>query len=424
MWAPRAWTDDRSGGRASGGDARLTSASLAPVKLARAGLERRRRRRAQRSTIVLSLLQLRGRHGVCRAVTNLANAFAEAGLDVTVLVLLRRGKPTYPLDERVRVQYVRDMRPRAAERLNPQQTALDARPGRLGAVDEHLTALTERLLRRALRRLGPCTLITNRPVLHQAAALWAPDHVLKVAFEHTTYDSRTDAHRAAIRESLPRLDRLVVLVDENRDHWASYLGSEDKLTIIPNIASFAESASLSPCTAPVVVAAGNLIPRKGFDRLIRSFAPVARELPDWELRIFGDGPERSALEAIAREEGVEHQVRLMGYTRSLEEELRSSSIFALSSHSEGLALVLLEAMNAGLPIVAFECTGTRQAVAHERTGLVVHDDDLPGMTDALRRLMVDPELRATWGRASHELGRAYDPDAVVGQWRALIDELT
>src|SRR3954452_19660750 len=200
MCAALASGGERPAGRPAEGGARLTSSSLHPLKLGRRSLERRRRRQAQRGTIVLCLLQLRGRHGVCRAVTNLANAFAGAGLDVTVLEVLRRGKPTYPLDERVRVRHVRDLRPRASERLGPKQTALDAQPGRLGDSDAQMTALTEKRLRRALRRLGPCTLITNRPALHRAAALWAPDHVVTLAFEHTTFDNRDAAHRAAIRE--------------------------------------------------------------------------------------------------------------------------------------------------------------------------------------------------------------------------------
>ena len=374
---------------------------------------------------MLLLRQLDGKGGVCRSVINLANGLKEAGRDVTVLVLFRRaGRPHFVLDPDVKVRYVRDIRPRALKRLTPAQQELVRRPSVLLESTANMDALTDRRLRRALRELGPCTLISHRPVLHEAAARWAPSSVALLAVEHTDFDLRGPKYRELMARILPRLGRLAVLTDENRRRWSELLGSPEKVVTIPNAIPFDPGATPESWDAPVVLAAGSLIPRKGFDRLIRAFVPLADDFPEWEVRIFGSGPEHDKLARLIASEGLEGRVHLAGHTRALDREMRSASIYAMSSHSEGLPMVVLEAMGAGLPVVAFDAPGATDLVTDGVNGYLVPADDISAFSRALRDLMSSEKLRMAQGRAGHAQAWAYHPERVVARWQEVVDAIT
>jgi glycosyltransferase involved in cell wall biosynthesis len=384
-----------------------------------------RRRRRQRRRVVLLTRQLTGASGVNRSVANLANGLAADGVDVTVMVLLRRRRIRYALDPRVRIMWVRDMRPRAQRRrLSAARAELDSTPTALCETDAEMSALTERMLRRKLASLPPCTLISQRPALHEAAARWAPPHVRRLAIEHTPFQERPSEVRDALRGVAPRLDRIVLLTEANRQQWQGFLGADQALEVIPNGLTMDAGKSLTSWSAPVVMAAGSLIPRKGFERLIRAFAPLADDFPDWQLRIFGKGGEEEALRKTIEGLGVAGAVELAGFTASLHDEMLGASLFAMSSYSEALPMVLLEAMAAGLPVVAFDCTGPHELVEHGRTGTLAEDGDIAALTEALRALMADEALRRRFGQAGRSVAERYRIEDVVSQWRSLIHDVT
>jgi glycosyltransferase involved in cell wall biosynthesis len=146
-----------------------------------------------------------------------------------------------------------------------------------------------------------------------------------------------------------------------------------------------------------LIAIGRLVERKGFDYLIRAMKRLPEAI---RLRIVGDGPQEPALRALAREEGVEDRVELLGF-RSREEVhelLRDSDCFVLSSLHEGLGIVVQEAMDAGLPIVSTNEGGQVDLVSCPRNGILVDPADERQLADAILRLEQDPELALEMGR--------------------------
>jgi glycosyltransferase involved in cell wall biosynthesis len=181
---------------------------------------------------------------------------------------------------------------------------------------------------------------------------------------------------------------------------------------------------VSSLETPVAVAAGRLTSQKGFDLLIGAWAPVARRHPDWTLRIYGGGPERAALEALIAAEGLEGRVELMGPTRELGRAFAAASLFVLSSRFEGFGLVILEAMQAGLPVVSFDCPrGPGEIITTGRDGTLVPPEDVPGLTAAIEELVADPARRRAYASEALKTAAAYEPREIGARWERLLDEL-
>lgn len=154
-----------------------------------------------------------------------------------------------------------------------------------------------------------------------------------------------------------------------------------------------------------VVAVGRLVAKKGFDLLIRAFARLDR--PGIRLRIAGDGPERAALIALAEAEDIADRVDFLGAKPHAEAlaVIRSGAIFALPCRTsatgdrDGIPVVLMEAMAAGKPVIAGQLETIAELVEDGTSGLLVPPDDVEALTEALRRLVDDPEAGKAMGLA-------------------------
>lgn len=173
-----------------------------------------------------------------------------------------------------------------------------------------------------------------------------------------------------------------------------------------------------------IVAAGHLLPVKGFDVLIAAFAAAARQRPDWRLTIWGDGPDRDALLDLARRLGVADRVRLPGRSTTPGGWLERAAIFVLSSRHEGFPNALAEAMAAGLPVAAADCPvgGPRAMITPGHDGLLVPKEDPAALAEALGQLMDDPLLRHRLGEAAARSARRYSADEVMARWTGLVEE--
>ena len=147
----------------------------------------------------------------------------------------------------------------------------------------------------------------------------------------------------------------------------------------------------------VIGSLGRLTEQKGYDVLVRAL----QKLPTAELVLVGDGPQRGQLQALAAELGVTDRLRITGWATNARAHLEEFDIFALPSRWEGMPLGILEAMHAGLPILASDVGSVSEAVADCETGYLVPPDDLERVCERLGRLLDAPELRLRMG----ELGR-------------------
>jgi glycosyltransferase involved in cell wall biosynthesis len=167
---------------------------------------------------------------------------------------------------------------------------------------------------------------------------------------------------------------------------------------------------------------GELGRRKGSPQLMEALGRLATR-KDWTATLAGNGDVEET-RASARRLGIEDKVEIPGWldSEATAQVLRRSDVLVLPTFIENLPMTILEAFACGIPVVTTPVAAITEAVEHERNGLLVPVGDIDALTDALRRLIEDPDLRGRLGRAAREdHARAYDIRGYVARlvslWR-------
>lgn len=213
------------------------------------------------------------------------------------------------------------------------------------------------------------------------------------------------------------IDQLVCLYDDavEKPAWMT-----KNLHLLPNPSPFAVQPP--PAQKTSVLSLGRLSPEKGLDLLLRVWAVIEQEpsLDSWSLQIVGDGPEEKSLKQLARDLQL-RRVEWKGATTDVAPLYGSAGIFVMTSHFEGLPMVLLEALSFGLPVVSTSHTGAQLVMTEDlKTGLI-ESRDPKKFYEALAHLMKNQEA---WKKQSHaSLLRAADfqPQKALSLWESILN---
>jgi glycosyltransferase involved in cell wall biosynthesis len=291
------------------------------------------------------------------------------------------------------------------------------RAGRLRAATAHL---------QALRRLRPHVLHASLPVpwsggLGVFAGL-ATRGTAVVAVEQLPIKTASARKRAWKRALSRRLGAHVAVGEASARQAEAYAGlPTGSIRTIWNGVPDPGPAPRVPHAGIVLAAVGRLDRQKGFDVLLEALV----DLTDVRLLLIGAGGERETLAAQARRLRVERRVTMTGWSDDVPGWLAQADIFVLPSRSEAFPLAILEAMLAGLPVVATDVGSVAEEVRDGETGLLVGKDDPEALANALRKLIEDPDLRAAMGRRGRQVagwftvGRMVDKYLAV--WQGLIE---
>jgi glycosyltransferase involved in cell wall biosynthesis len=369
--------------------------------------------------------------GTERAVFNQASELANRH-DVRVLSVFKsKREQFFTPDERVRVDYLVDLTGRGPRPLRPTSvddslwSGLAAQPSQI--VDRSWEGAFNRLsdleLELSLQDTDTDILVTTTPALMALAVQLAPAHVITVHQEHRVSELRGTSGEP-LRRYAARLDALAVLSERTRDWFAETLGdAAPRLDVVPNAlpSGFRPRSTLQTRT---VVIAGRLVAEKQIDHAVTAWATVAQYHPDWQLRIFGDGPLSGALRRQIDMLGLHDCVQLNGNSKHLAEEWAKASIATLTSRNEAFGLVLAEAHAAGVPVVSYDSpNGPREVVVDGQTGILVPPGDTDALASSLMFLIQDSELRQRMGAAALASVNRFSPAVVTAHWERIFHEL-
>jgi glycosyltransferase involved in cell wall biosynthesis len=188
-----------------------------------------------------------------------------------------------------------------------------------------------------------------------------------------------------------------------------------------DVARFLDGARSAKAEPARILYAGNLVPSKGVDVLLRAAAELRRRGVRYELKILGQGPAQKSLETLARELGVEGQVTWSPFVAQalMPREYGASTVTVLPSRgqAEGLGLTLVEALLAGSAVVGTAAGGIPEVVLHQQTGLLAREGDPVDLADQLERMLSDAPLRERLTRAGKEhVLRTYSPNSAIARF--------
>lgn len=214
----------------------------------------------------------------------------------------------------------------------------------------------------------------------------------------------------------------VVVQSEGVLSWAKRNHVNRRVVKIPNpIAECTLRHHRSERRGRTVLSIGRLGPEKGFDFLLRAFALCLNHTSEWRLVICGEGPERSRLENLAKELGINHKVFLPGQVKDSEAILGDADLFVLSSRFEGFPNVLLEAMACGLPVISFNCpSGPSEIIQDNSNGILVPAGDVASLATAMDRLMRDGRERKRLGENAILVKEKFGLEKTMGMWEGLL----
>lgn len=207
-------------------------------------------------------------------------------------------------------------------------------------------------------------------------------------------------------------DHVVCVSDGLRDQLEQSGMPPERLSVIPNGVPEARpltaerrrqlDAELNLTEeAPVVAIVGRLVAQKAHERFLRAASLVARRVPDTLFLVVGDGPRRSELETLASDLELESRTRFTGLRDDARDLIARSSMVVFSSIWEGLSIVALEALAAGVPVVSTEVAGTSEILSDGAGLITPHDDS--ALADAIIDLLSKPAKQKKMGERGRQL---------------------
>ncbi len=353
---------------------------------------------------IIQTLQTGGGERVC---VNLANYFAEHGYQISLAIHARNIEGVYFLHPSIRIIHVRMLRfgyiPAALAFLL-QLFFMRRIPDVMIAFMWHANVFTS-----ILAKVSGIRCILSEQSNPEMAK--HDPNLIRLASRHFRY-----------------ADRMVVLNKGAFRFMCQKMGlPPERIVTIPN-----PCEKTVPCQTerlmeqPYLLAVGRLVSIKGFDRLIRMFAEIAKLHPEEHLVICGDGRERENLKALAASLRLSDKIHFQGVCRNLAPWYRHADALCFTSHYEGWPNVIMEAMGQGLPVIAFNCHyGPAEMIASHRNGILVPQDDeacyIREMTAYLDRL---PESRARYSAEAVRSISAFTLEKICPRWEAIFEEET
>lgn len=375
-----------------------------------------------RITSVIAGLSGGGAERVC---VNLANAWVACEQSATVLTVSHTRPAAFAIDPRVER---RDLgwpcQPHSRE-LNAAAIAPVIRLIRHARCLELMGEIPFiALLRYAILETKPDVVVTHMTMTNVFVIAAMPETgVPVIAYEHTDTSRLNLPHWAGAREALYRYAAAVVAPDPVIAEWLAAGGASAFTIHNPLVAPRPYTVKRDGPRRRLVTLA-RLSSEKRIEFLLRSFASIAADFPEWDLEIYGVGPQQNFLEHLAEELAPE-RIWVRGFSTDNYGILAAADLYVSSSCVEGFGNAIWEALACGVPVVAMDAgPPVRALVRNGVDGLIVWENSMAALASALARLMGNDAERKAFAARAPEVIRRFSMESSLRKWDALLEKVT
>lgn len=359
--------------------------------------------------------------GIERQVTNLANELCKNyNIEIISLYDLLNGKSFYNLDDRINVKYIFNYGP------NKREIIQALKKFKIITLVKELVKSIKILytkfygIKKIVNNIDSDIVISSR--IEFSKQICRKD-IITIAQEHSYID--TDKYIKRVKKSFSGIDYLVVMTNrakEKYDLWLSDVKRKPKIVVIPNVIKENKDGQVSSLNNNQIISIGRLEPVKDFYTLIIVFSILSKKYPSLKLKIVGDGSERSSLFKLVANNSLQDKVFFTGKLSEdeIKDELLKSDVFVLTSKSESFSLVICEAMNYGVPCVAFDVdVGPREILEDGFTGFLIEDRNIDMMIKKISLLLDNFNLRKEMSNNEMISIKKYHLNNIISKWNSL-----
>lgn len=386
-----------------------------------------------------------GYGGIENAVSNVSNLLKE-NYEVSILSLYRLYEnPIFPIDSRIKITYLYDSDvPLKVKKYNAllkekqigklfQAVWKDYGVGFHGltffhdffvSIDIYFLKGRFRRLKKYLKKDQKDVYISTRWEISKYLSKFGNKNSKRYGWEHNHYHGNENYKKNLLQAS-KNLDALVLVSQELTLEYQKELKNETcKCYYIPNMISY-DLPFVSDYSKNNIMMIGRLEKEKGLMDAILVAKRLQEQRIPFQLNIIGDGTLRESLEQAVREMNLTSFVTFHGFQNHdyIENLMKDTSLYLMTSFTESFGLVLVEAMNAGIPCIAFDSAeGARDLIQHEKNGILIPNRDLNLMTENIVFLLQDKERLKKMGQNAKHYSKFFLGDQVKQNWLWFLED--
>ena len=369
--------------------------------------------------------------GIQRCITNLSNYLIKNNYDVTVICCdsnTNIDRKMYNLSNKVKIIFVKE--PLIKKLVNLYRKPLVYLNDKFGIFKNNLYILKKiyyphyHSIKNIIESGNYDIVISSATYFNALISFLDTDDKIKIGWQHSSYSSCFDNgdyknQDLIVKDIFNKLDNYVVLIDDDKEKIKQNLGYDvtriyNALEKIPLKTKKLENKKF--------IAAGRLAKIKRIDLLIRNFNEFSKFNNDWILDIYGEGSEKDNLQKLIDDLNIGNRVNLCGYCSNIEEKYLESSIYCMTSISEGFSMVVAEAMSYGLPVICYDIPAMRELIGKD-CGFIVEEGKYDEFVEKMLLLSSDKDLYTKFSENAKEKSKDFDIEKIGSEWIELFDSL-
>lgn len=362
--------------------------------------------------------------GVEKVISSLANMFIEMGHDVTILCTYQLGEPVYPIDNKVRIKYLTDLKPNREEFKAAIRSKNPIKIVKNGFYAIKVLYQKKQSLIKEFKTIQDGVIISTRNEHSVLLSKYGNTHINKIAQLH--HDHRFDEKLIHdFQHGYTNIDDFLLLTPRLKDEVEGYMRSTNHHTKCHCVPNFLDKDTYARNLPKInqIVTVGRLHPDKGYDRLLNVWSEFIKLNPNYTLKIIGEGESRKDFEVLVKELNIQNSVVFTGFLahNNTLDEMSQSLVYVMTSISEGFPMVLLESMSQGTPTIAFDVrVGPEAIISDGIDGYLVSDNDITQFAHKLDELLENPELLKSMSLNALNKADIYSQDKVSELWKDLL----